>query len=250
MSPGRKRRAAVRGYGITGWSRAFVGVVESGADHRHITGARRYFRDRHVEGLHIGHGLVTASVRGSQLDPFEVRLETRTVDAATVVELLRRTGRADDLLDLARGEQPPGLGELIAPTEPADVASDCTCPDEAPRCTHVLAVAFEVAAEIDRRPTALLTVMGTDLPELLAAAQDDDSASPSPASGDPLLPDDPYGDHRLPPTPPTFPAADPLTDLDPTVLRQALRATGVAATEAGEALDDLATFYEILTRRR
>lgn len=251
MSPARPRRtkAAVRAYGITGWSRAFIGVVEAGADHRRITGARRYFRDRHVDGLQISHGFVTASVRGSQLDPFEVRLQTRTVDPATVIDLLRRTGDADTLLELARGEQPPALGTLIAPTEPADVVSNCTCPDDAPRCTHVLATAFEVAAEIDRRPTTLLTVMGTDLPELLAVAQDD---PPEPVAGQsPLLTvDDPFGDHLLPPPTPSFPVLDALTDLDPTVLRQALRTTGIPMTESAEACGDLAIFYDVLMRRR
>ncbi|MBM7366884.1 SWIM zinc finger family protein [Gordonia hydrophobica] len=251
MSPGRSRRTkpAVRGYGITGWSRAFVSVMEAGADHRRITGARRYFRDRHVDGLQIAHGWVTASVRGSQLDPFDVQLETRTVDPATVIDLLRRTGDADALLELARGEQPPALGDLIAPTEPADVVSDCTCPDDAPRCTHVLAVAFEVAAEIDRRPTTLLTVMGTDLPELLAAAHDGD-AQPADVESAPLTVDDPFGDHRLPPPAPSFPTLDALTELDPAMLRQALRATGVAMTEVAEALDDLAIYYDVLTRRQ
>ena len=255
MSPGRARRSrsAVRAYGITGWSRAFVDVMEAGVDHRRITGARRYFRERHVDGLQIAHGVVTASVRGSQLDPFDVRLETRGVDPATVIDLLRRTGDADALLELARGEQPPALGNLIAPTEPADVISDCTCPDEAPRCTHVLATAFEVAAEIDRRPTTLLTVMGTDLPELLAVAQGDDTASdwePHATAAAPLTVDDPFGDHLLPPPVPSFPALDVLTELDPTMLRQALRATGVPMTEIAEAFDDLAGFYDILMRRR
>ncbi|MGB6246370.1 MULTISPECIES: hypothetical protein [Gordonia] len=249
MSPGRRRgKAAVRGYGITGWSRAFVGVVEAEADHRHITGARRYFRERHVDGLQIAHGVVTASVRGTQLDPFDVRLSMRTVDAATVIDLLRRTGRAAELLDLARGEQPPGLGELIAPTEAADVVSACTCPDDAPRCTHVLAVAFEVAAEIDRRPTTLLTVMGTDLPELLAVTRDGEA--PAPVESAPPIPDDPFGDRRLPPPVPTFRATEVLSELDPTMLRQALRATGVSMTEIGEALDDLTTYYDVLKRRR
>lgn len=246
----RRPKAAVRSYGITGWSRAFVAVVEAGADHRRITGARRYFRERHVDGLQIAHGFVTASVRGSQLDPFEVRLETRTVDPATVIELLRRTGQADALLDLARGEQPPALGNLIAPTEPADVVSDCSCPDDAPRCTHVLSVAFEVAAEIDRRPTTLLTVMGTDLPELLAAAQDRPTESAIATDDEPLLTEDRFGDRALSPPTPSFPTTDALTELDPAVLRQALRATGVPMTEIAEALDDLATFYDVLTRRR
>ncbi|WP_026918290.1 SWIM zinc finger family protein [Gordonia shandongensis] len=265
----RGRRAPVRSYGVTGWGRAFLDAVEGGAEHRQVTGARRYFRDRHVDALSITRGVVTASVRGSQLDPFDVRLEMRTVDAETVVGLLVSQGATDDLLDLARGAQPPTLGGFVAPTESADVVSDCTCPDERPRCTHVLAVAFEVAAEIDRHPATLLTVMGTDLPELLAAASGDgasgDGASGDGASGDGVVPagstgsdgedrapfgDDPFGDRLVAPPVPSFPAVDPLDDLDPTTLRHALRATGVATTEVTEALDELAAVYEVLTRRR
>lgn len=75
---GERGTIAVRGYGLTSWSRAFVDVVEgrgadgeSVADSRRITKARRYFRDRHLRGLRIGAGRVTASVEGTQLEPFE-----------------------------------------------------------------------------------------------------------------------------------------------------------------------------------
>ncbi|QRY61178.1 SWIM zinc finger family protein [Gordonia sp. PDNC005] len=248
---GRARRAPVRGYGISRWGRAFVDAVEAGTDHRHVTGARRYFRDRHVDGMRIVPGRVTSSVRGSQLDPFDVILTCRTVDADTVVALLRAQGAVDDLLALARGEQPPGLGGLIAPTESADVESSCTCPDEAPRCIHVLATVFEVAAEIDRRPTALLQVMGTDLPELLACAGDEGGPSSTTELADDrdMLPEDFYGDRIVLPPPPPVPAVDALADLDAAVLRSALRASGVPATQLAEAVDDLDTFYRELRRR-
>ncbi|WOC13435.1 SWIM zinc finger family protein [Gordonia sp. MP11Mi] len=253
MSGRRRTAAPVRGYGITGWSRAFVSVVEAGADHRHITGARRYFRDRHVDAVVIGDGTITSSVRGTQLDPFDVILRTRTVDADTVVSLLRTTGDVDDLLALARGEQPVGLGNLVAPTESADVESSCTCPDDAPRCIHVLATAFEVAAEIDRRPTILLQVMGTDLPALLAAAggdaeASDDAPAADTSTGD-VFPEDFYGDTVVLPPPPPFPAVHALTELEPAALRTALRASGVPATQLAEAFDDLDTFYAELKRR-
>ncbi|MFT3661612.1 MAG: hypothetical protein QM809_09465 [Gordonia sp. (in: high G+C Gram-positive bacteria)] len=267
----RRGRAPVRGYGITPWGRAFVGVVEAGADHRHVTGARRYFRDHHVDGPTIAPGQITSSVRGSQLDPFEVILTPRVVDPVTVVELLRASGEVESLLALARGEQPAALGELIAPTESADVASSCTCPDEAPRCIHVLATAFEVAAQIDRLPVTLLRVMGTDLPDLLALARDR-SAESSPRSpnrtadqDDPRLrplsraTEEPeskgpppavyYGDHAPLPPLPAFSPVDALTALDTTALRAALRASGVGATQLAEALDDLAELYAVLRDR-
>lgn len=254
-----RSRPPVRGYGITPWGRAFAAVLEAGADHRHLTGARRYFREHHVDGLQIVPGQITASVRGSQLDPFEVIVEMRVVDPGTVVELLRAAGDVDALIALARGEQPSALGELIAPTESADAASSCTCPDEAPRCIHVLAVAFEVADRIDRQPATLLRVMGTDLPDLLALAQDRPTARPPsgpardsgcrPGSID-VSPGDYYGDTTPLPAPPAIPRVDALTEFDTAALRAALRASGVGATQVAEAVDDLAELYAVLRDRR
>lgn len=271
-------RAATRGYALTPWSRAWVDVVEGhsdsadqmesgAADTRRITKARRYFRDHHAERLQIAPGSVTASVRGSQLDPFDVTLTMRTVDTATVVTLLRAADATGDLMALTRGEQPRTLGELVSPTESADIAADCTCPDESPRCIHVLCVAYEVAAEIDRHATTLLTVMGTDLAALLRALETPRSNGDEPSrrsSGDEssrrsssderseerietALPTvDFYGTHAaLPPLPrPT--RTNPLMDLDADALRSALRASGVAPADIGEAMDALGELYDRL----
>lgn len=237
----RNKRAPVRAYGVTPWGQAFLSVVDQ-SQHRRVTKARSYFRDRHVHRLTIGKGLITATVDGSQLDPFETTLRTRTVDAATVVDLLRGQHAIDDLMALARGEQPTTLGALIAPTESADVVAACTCPID-DTCIHILAVAFEVAAEIDRRATTLLTVMGTDLAELLAkqtGAHDADEPR------DPLHLVDYFGDGRTLPAVPTPPPFRVFTELDAGALRTALRASGVGALDVTEATDELAELYEAI----
>ena len=252
----------VRGYALTRWSRAFVDVVEGrtdvgsagtvteSADSRRITKARRYFRDRHVHRLAISPGVVTASVEGSQLEPFEVTLTMRTVDAPTVAVLLRAQGGIDEMLSIARGDQPRILGELIGPTESADVASDCTCPDESVRCIHVLAVAYEVAADIDRSALTLLTVMGIDLPGLLDAldASADRSVSTTGESdaedSGPIAGVDFYGNGAAEPVRPSPPRMNPLTELDAGALRAALRASGIAPGEIAEAIDELGDLYD------
>ncbi|MDL9935642.1 SWIM zinc finger family protein [Gordonia sp. ABSL1-1] len=247
----------VRGYALTRWGRAFVDVVEGRtdgnsptvADSRHITKARRYFRDRHVRRLSLGPGRVSASVDGSQLDPFDVILTMRVVDAGTVTQLLRAQGAVDDLMSLTRGEQPATLGSLILPTETADIASDCTCPDGAVRCIHALAVAYEVAAEIDRSPLTLLSVMGTDLKSLLDAAGD---RTPRPTTeadaddGQTPVTDDFFGGAMILPPLPTPSRMNPLTDLDGTALRAALRATGVTPADMAETIDELGDLYDRL----
>ncbi|GAC66398.1 SWIM zinc finger family protein [Gordonia soli] len=256
-------RSPTRGYGLTPWSRALVDVVErtatgpgGGPDGRRITKARSYFRDRHVQGLRILAGRVSASVRGSQLDPFDVLITTRPVDPATVVELLRARGSLGDVMALTRGEQPSGLGDLLVPTESADVEADCSCPDEAPRCIHVLAVTYEIAAEVDRSPTVMLTLMGTDLPGLLSEISDVSSARPDVGDGagdadadarSGRLPSvDYWGTSASLPPLPDPPRMTPLTELDPGELRSALRASGVAATDVEETIDHLGDLYDAL----
>ncbi|MFW0791979.1 hypothetical protein [Gordonia sp. CPCC 205333] len=240
-----KRQPPVRAYGVTVWSQAFLSVIDQ-SQPRRVTKARSYFRERHVHRLSIGKGLITATVDGSQLEPFETTLRTRAVDAATVVDLLRQRNALDDLMAVARGEQPVVLRELIAPTEPADVVAACTCPID-DTCIHVLAVAFEVAAEIDRRSTTLLTVMGADLADLLAR-QSDDIEPAEDNSSNPLDVTDYFGDSRTLPNLPAPPPFRVFTELDASALRAALRACGVGALDVAEATDELAELYDHVTR--
>ena len=259
MSPRGGSRKATRGYVVTPWSRALCDVVEGRVtgpvDSRRITKARSYFRDRNVRQLSIGSGRVTALVDGSQLEPFEVTLTVRPVHAPTVTSLLRSQNAVDDLLALTRGTQPKALGELVLPTEAADIASSCTCPDETVRCIHVLAITYEVAAEIDKHATTLLTVMGTDLPELLSAVESLSIGSLSVESlsgsasaeetGMPSAPLAPSAAPALPPLP-NPPRMNPILDLDIKTLHAALRASGIPAGDVGEAVDQLAELYDVL----
>lgn len=278
MTPPRRRsrtsgssRQPTRGYGLTPWSRALVDLVEGRdktgtptgveVETRRINSARRYFRDNHVRGLTIRSGEVKASVDGTQLDPFDVVLTFHTVDSDTVVGLLRGAGALDDLLGLARGEQPVSLGELLLPTESSDVVSACSCPDETVRCIHVLATVYEVAAEIDRSPTTVLTVMGTDLPTLLGAVErlsgsrgpGTEAGEPTPAAPQPDEITSPADYFRIRaaalPIPKPAPMT-PLTDLDPAALRHALRSSGVGPGDIAEAIDALGELYDRLTDDR
>lgn len=259
MAPAKPHRAPPRSYAITPWGAAFLRAFGVDmAQTRRITKARTYFRDRHVHSLTLDPGRVMASVTGSQLDPFTVTIELRTVDPRTVADLLRGSGGLADLTAVARGEQPSGLLEFVAPTEAADAAFACTCPID-DTCIHVLATAFEVAAMIDRDPGVLLTVMGAPLGRLLDIANagapatgdegDDRPGSLADDGGEPIVVDDFFGDTADYPAVPVLPDFNPFTRFEAPMLRRALRATGIAAADVPEATDELAALYDRITRR-
>jgi uncharacterized Zn finger protein len=245
----KKKSSPERGYGLTPWSKGFLLVVEPTAELRKITKARSYFRDRNVIDLVIRSARVRALVQGSQLDPFEVEISTVAADPATVVSMLRREGKTEDLVALTRGKQPTLLGSLVIPTESSDLRVDCNCPDDSDRCIHVLSVCFEIAAAIDKEPGTLLTVMGAELGVLLAHLRDApaDSDRPAQAPAEPADIDF-YGDGRQLPGLPHPPPIDVLSELDTTALTAALRRSGSAAMDVAQAVDELADLYSRIIR--
>jgi uncharacterized Zn finger protein len=246
----RKKKSPERGYGLTPWSKDFLAVVEPAAELRKITKARSYFRDRHVIDLVIRSGRVSALVQGSQLDPFEVEISTLAADPATVVSMLRREGKTDELVALTRGKQPQLLGSLVIPTESSDLRVDCNCPDDSDRCIHVLSVCFEIAAAIDKEPGTLLTVMGVELGVLLAHLREQPVSDTSRAAEALSAPADIdfYGDGRQLPGLPHPPPIDVLSELDTSALTAALRRSGSAAMDVAQAVDELADLYARITR--
>jgi uncharacterized Zn finger protein len=245
-----KKKPAPRGYGLTAWSKGFLLAVESTAELRKITKARTYFRDHNVIDLVVRSGRVTGLVQGSQLDPFEVEILAGPADPATVVSILRSQGKAEELVAVTRGKQPDLLGTLVIPAAPADVRSQCNCPVDDDRCIHVLAVSYELAAAIDSDPATLLTIMGADLPLLLAHLRDNSDGPETPADSTAPVPSDVdfYGDGRQLPGLPHPPPLDVISELDTTALSAALRRSGAAAMDVAQAIDELAELYERITR--
>ncbi|ORM33462.1 hypothetical protein BFL43_14005 [Williamsia sp. 1135] len=223
--------------------------MESPAELRKITKARTYFRDRNVIDLVVRSGRVTGLVQGSQLDPFEVEIEAGPADPATVVSMLRERGKADELVSVTRGKQPDFLGSLVIPADSADIRTECNCPVDDDRCIHVLAVSYELAASIDKDPATLLTIMGADLPLLLAHLRDGASRPDAQPADAPAPSDvDFYGDGRQLPGLPHPPPLDVLSELDTTALSAALRRSGAAAMDVAQAIDELAELYARITR--
>lgn len=258
----RKARDTARTMGGSWFSRRLIQQREDVTERRKIQYARRLYQEHQVYALAVVPASVTATVQGSQLDPFAVALSRVPGDAAAVVSLLVGQGAAAELLGVTRGELGRALGELVLPETASDVIVDCACPDDSGACVHALALTYEFCAAADADPSLVLDFAGVPLAGLLArvTSSGSDGAAPAPSCDGVSEPWDPdvwdaspaafYGDGLdLPPLPEPSPI-DAMTLLDPALLRMALRRSGTKPADVAEATDELAELYDRLRSPR
>lgn len=255
----RKARDSARPMGATWFSRRLIQQREEVTERRKVQYARRLYQEHQVYSLAVVPASITATVQGSQLDPFGVALARVPGDAAAVISLLVAQGATADLLGVTRGDLGRTLGELVLPETASDVIVDCACPDDSGACVHALAVTYEFCAAADGDPSLVLDFAAVPLAGLLArvgAAEREGPAPPGPGADgardawDGVAWDAGaaafFGEgYDLPPLPEPSPV-DAMTLLDPALLRTALRRTGTRPAEVAEAQDELAELYDRL----
>ncbi|WP_019200326.1 hypothetical protein [Tsukamurella sp. 1534] len=250
------------------FSRRLIQQREEVTERRKVQYARRLYQEHQVYSLAVVPASVTATVQGSQLDPFAVSLSCVPGDPAAVVSLLLAQGAAAELLAVTRGELGRALGELVLPESASDVVVECACPDDSGACVHALAVTYEFCAAADTDPSLVLDFAGVALAGLLARVTAADrgeggaarTAGPGRGAVNRAVereggewdagPAAFYGDGIALPALPEPEPVDPMTLLDPSLLRAALRRTGTKAADVAEAQDELAELYERLREPR
>ncbi len=186
----RSKRGSI---GEQWWSRRFIDVLESFGLQSRLSRGRNYARSGQVRSLDVGTGHVTATVQGSRVRPYSVRL---TVDPLTTRQWRRVTealaARAIFRARLLAGEMPAEIEEVFAdcgtplfPRSARDLAMTCSCPDWEVTCKHVAAVCYVLAEAFDDDPFAMLAWRGKGRADLLAALRQlTASASNGAAGGD------------------------------------------------------------------
>ena len=174
---GIKARSKRGSIGEQWWSRRFIDVLESFGLQSRLSRGRNYARSGQVLKLDIGTGHVTATVQGSRIKPYRVKL---TVDPLTTRQWRRveeaLAARAVFRARLLAGEMPAEIEEVFAscgtplfPKSLHDLEMTCSCPDWEVPCKHLAAVCYVLAEAFDDDPFAMLAWRGKGRADLLTA---------------------------------------------------------------------------------
>ena len=242
VSGGASTRNRRGGFARNFWGKALLEVMERLADPGRLARGRTYARAGQVVSYRIEPGLVTAEVQGSQPRPFTTTCEIRRLrpeEVELVVEMIRSAPGM--LARIVSGDLPRELAPHLVPETAADIDFGCSCPDPGWPCKHAIAVVCLLAERLDEHPRDLLAVRGLSIERLIggvetATDQMDETI-------------DPYGNAlELPELP--LPRGEPaLDELDPALLRRALRMLCADETTAAAANRALVTMYSSMTER-
>lgn len=188
MDEGLRARTRRGSIGARWWSRRFIDLVESFADAGRLQRGRAYARGGNVFDLRVEAHEVTAKVRGSAPEPYEVALGIEAIDEdgwrAVEAEL---ASRALFRARLLAGEMPPEiewvfaeLGLALFPDSASDLHLMCDCPDWGDPCKHAAAVLYLLAEAFDDDPFLILQWNGRRRDQLLGALRRATGTEPDP----------------------------------------------------------------------
>lgn len=229
---GIKAQSMRGSFGTTWWGRKWIHTLESFSIGARLGRGKAYARRGQVRSIHIDKGRIISDVQGSRVRPYKVKIQLKTFKPSEWKKLVQSLREQPfHAARLLAGEMSPdfedvleNVGVSLFPKRVNDLKTECSCPDWSNPCKHIAAVYYLLAEEFDRDPFLLFKLRGMTREELLAAITDapvevekdaehevEASHAPVPIAPDAHfwevgdLPDDIYGDVRIPPAPAALP---------------------------------------------
>jgi uncharacterized Zn finger protein len=214
------------------WGKRWIAVLESFQIGERLSRGRSYARRGQVVAIEIEKGRVKAAVQGSRSRPYKVEILLKPLSRTEWLRIIGALGeRFLTMAKLLAGEMPPDLEELFTearltlfPHRFGDLQTDCSCPDWSNPCKHVAAVFYLLGEEFDRDPFLIFKLRGLDREELfellggkappashgepdqvVAAVSEPLSLEPAAFWEGRELPENLFGEVRLPPVPAALP---------------------------------------------
>jgi len=238
---GIKAQSKRGAFGESWWAKRWIAVLESFNIGERLSRGRSYARRGQVLSIAIDKGRVEAKVQGSRPKPYSVAILLKTLSAGdwqTLAKILSQ--QAIFAAKLLAGEMPQDIeqafkeaGLSLFPAKLKDLETDCSCPDWSNSCKHIAAVYYLLGEEFDRDPFLLVKLRGMSREELvkllgstgvkstttksrakstMPETEEETSLPPEPLTADSsrfwcggILPDDLFGEVRVPPVPAALP---------------------------------------------
>src|SRR5262245_46614019 len=163
-------------FGKSWWAKRWQAVLESFRIGGRLARGRTYARQGQVLSIDIHAGEVTAKVQGSRPKPYDVTIGVTKLDAREWEQVLAILSKqALFVAKLLAGEMPQDIERVFTqaklslfPQKRGDLATRCSCPDEANPCKHIAAVYYLLGEEFDRDPFLIFRLRGLEREALLA----------------------------------------------------------------------------------
>ncbi|HJY84050.1 MAG TPA: SWIM zinc finger family protein [Candidatus Binatia bacterium] len=224
-------------FGESWWAKRWIAVLESFHIGARLDRGRSYARRGQVLAISIDKGVVKAKVQGSQPKPYSVTITLKVLSTADWQKLAATLSQqAIYTAKLLAGEMPQDIEQAfrdaklsLFPAKLQDLETECSCPDWSNPCKHIAAVYYLLGEEFDRNPFLIFKLRGMDRQELvtqleqggqkaqcrkknlqsaIANQQAEITLPREPLVvevaefwGSGSLPDDVFGEVRVPPTP-------------------------------------------------
>ncbi len=220
-------------------------AVTAQSDQGRINRGRQYAEAGNVVELQVRPGSASASVAGSQNEPFHVQivLPYRSPEEInTISSTLART--ANGMSRARRGELGGDLLDLLLADDTDDLRFACDCPDHSRACKHAVAASVKLAEKMDADPNVVFQLRGMNLDDLekMVLADSISVAAEATEEGSSLF----FTGRPLPelPDPKTAPAIDD-SDLD--LLHKAMRSVSFTNVDQLRAVSDIEDLDDALT---
>ena len=163
------------------WAKSWIDNLNSYADFENrLARGRSYVRSGAVIHLDIDRGHIYSLVKGSRRTPYEVNINISVIDDNKRQEIEKLfQNNFTSMEELIRGEFPKELKGALLEREygffpgPNEIKVDCSCPDWAVMCKHVVATLYAVAIRLDTDPLLFLELRGLDSKKMLSQSAED-----------------------------------------------------------------------------
>ncbi len=174
---GIKARSQRGSFAKNWWAQRWIAALERLVDSGRLTRGRSYARQGQVLAIDETKDGIAAKVQGSQRTPYRIKIQISPLSDSeweNVFDALAE--QAIFTAQLLAGEMPQEIESAferakvsLFPARRADLKTDCSCPDPANPCKHIVATHYILGERFDEDPFLIFRLRGRTQEQVMAA---------------------------------------------------------------------------------